>query len=145
MLKDHLNLKGETIHEVCFPGKTAEEADKLYQENGEKVLSHFYQVLVGFLEKEQLQARAHACKTLEELEALKYNLTPDDFWEQLTTMIDAMEMTDIEKMFMFAKLSDRVMFSAKQWSNTIMHQRAQAIAKENPNKIVTKSSKIIMP
>jgi hypothetical protein len=37
------------------------------------------------------------------------------------------------------------MFSAKQWSNTIMHQRAQAIAKENPNKIVTKSSKIIMP
>lgn len=136
--KETLNYAAPSIVAVVLVRETPEEAEATYREIAAKLIDEYYPVLTGWLTRQQIDKKAHECKTMEELEALRYDMIPDTFFSDLSDMINKEEklLNDQERLFVLVQLSERIVFSAKQYCNQIMLQRAEVLLNSKPKIIL---------
>lgn len=136
--KETLNYAAPSIVAVVLVRETPEEAEATYREIAAKLIDEYYPVLTGWLTRQQVDKKAHECKTMEELEALRYDMIPDTFFGDLSDMINKEEklLNDQERLFVLVQLSERIVFSAKQYCNQIMLQRAEVLLNSKPKIIL---------
>lgn len=133
MIGTELNLESTHLVHAVFQKETEEESIKFFTETASKLIDGYYPVMTGFLEGLQLQKKAHECKTIEELETLRYDLHPADMYKVLVDALNKNEdLTDTQRLFLLTKVNDNIVFSARQWTDIVMQQRAQRIAAEKP-------------
>lgn len=136
--KETLNYAAPSIVAVVLVRETPEEAEATYRELGARLIDEYYPVLTGWLTRQQIDKKAHECKTMEELEALRYDMIPDTFFSDLSDMINKEEklLNDQERLFVLVQLSERIVFSARQYCNQIMLQRAEVLLNNKPKIIL---------
>lgn len=137
MLGENLNLKADSLVGVFMIRESQEKAIEEYKTIMQMIMDKFQSVLVEHFTKTELLKRAHECKTIEELEAMRYDIIPDNTFELLAEEVNAIEtLKDSERVFMLIKLGDLIIFSAKQYTDKQMHQRAQTIASGKKSKLI---------
>lgn len=137
MIGQELNLNGESLISVFLPRTTPEESESLYKTVGQQILDEFNPILAAWMEQQTIIKRMHECKTLEQLEAMKYDLLPKDFYQQLSDKLNLVaEISDSERLFFMFKLTDRLLFSTRQWVDLVGQQRAQAIVSQKQSKLI---------
>jgi hypothetical protein len=138
MIGEHINFSGGSLIEVMIPRETPEKSAEVYKRIGQAINDKYYPILVGHIEKQQIQKKAHECKTMKELEAVPVEYLTDDFYKFMADELNSYEeLNDSERIFMLTQLSDRIIFSSRQWVDQVMHQRAQVLARTE--------KKIILP
>lgn len=135
MIKDQLNLQGNSLADVIFKRDNAEQ---FLIDTVQKLIDGYYPGLTGWLAKQKIAEKAHECKTVEELEKLTYDIIPDNCFEEISGMVDAIPEldNDIQRTFIMTEVSRSVVRAAKQFCDNIMLQRAQRLYAEKP-KIIT--------
>lgn len=138
MIGKDLNLKGASLVDVFILRDTPEESEAFFKSVHKQVLDIYYPVLTGYITLQRVVEKAHECKTIEELEALKWDLFPENMFEQLVEIINGIEeLKDSERMYALIHIGDRMIFSITQYVSNILQQRAQTIAAKPKNKIIT--------
>lgn len=123
-----LRPDAETLVSVFFTKGTIGEADKYFNALSSKLVSELYPELVGHLERVKAHDRIHSCKTVEELEALRFDLLPDGLFTSLATKLDAIkELSDPERCFALTRIGDVLFKSSYDHVQEFMQARAQAI------------------
>lgn len=137
MIGETFNLEGDSLVHVILPRQTPEDSERVFKEISDRITDMMYPSLTGHMELQQIPKRAHECKTMEELEKMKYDLIPGDFFKN---MIDALNkephLNDLERTYLLVHLSERIIFSSKQYADSIMRERAKRILAEKPKIIV---------
>lgn len=139
MIGDTFDFKAPSLVAVIMHRETPEEAEKQYKEITERLIDEYYPILTGWLEKQEIVKKAHNCLFPEDLEKVRYDLIPDTFFEDLTAKVNGEKglLNDAERMFILIQLSDRIVFAAKQYCNTIMRQRLQVLMNNQKPRIIT--------
>lgn len=141
-----LRLDGESLVSVFFTKGTIEEADKYFNALSNKLVSELYPELVGHLERIKAHDQVHSCKTVEQLEALHFDLLPADLHEKLAGALDKIkELTDTERCFALARIGQALFQASYDHVQDFMQQRAQALElqkdmdreKYRPSRIIT--------
>lgn len=137
MIGKNLNPKGESVVCVFINRGTPDESEKFHKELCSRLMDTYYPSLVGWLTLQEVDKKVHACKTIEDIEMLKINAVPDDMFEKLIDLVNAEEdLNDEERLFTLSHIGDRIVFASVQHIQTIMQQRAEAIARKPKNKII---------
>lgn len=136
MIGKNINVQGASLVDVFIPRATPEESEKQFKEWSGKIMDEYYPVLTGYLTLQKVSERAHACNTIAELEALRWNQVPPDLFEKLAAMVNEIKTTDQERLFILIQCGDKIVFSATDYVTKILHQRAKVISNPPKNRII---------
>lgn len=123
--------------DVFIPRPSAEESEATHRRWSGGIIDTYYPVLAGYLTSQEIDKKAHACKTIKDVEQLRINQVPDDMFEKLIELVNGItDANDSERLFILIQCADRLIFAATQYTNNILHQRVQAIGAEPKSRII---------
>lgn len=138
MISDKLRLDGDSLVSICINRGSIDESEKYFKALSNKLVDKFYPELTAYLERVGALKQIHDCKTIKELEKLHFPCVPDDLPIKLATELDGLEeLNDTERMFAFFRIFDVLMTGAFNHVQTLLHQRAEIIARTPKSKIIT--------
>lgn len=136
MIGKNINVQGASLVDVFIPRATPEESEKQFREWADKIMDDYYPVLTGYLTLQKVNERAHECKTIAELEALRWNQVPPDLFEKLAAMVNEIKTTDQERLFVLIQCGDKIVYAATEYVTKILHQRAKVISAAPKSRII---------
>ena len=141
MIADKLRLDGDSLVSFYIRKGDIDESEKYFKALSTKLSEKFYPELTYHLEKLNVNKLANDCKTIEELQVLRFPVTADDLPTKLTAELDLIEeLDDAERHFTFIRVFDILVGGAFGFVQNILQQRARALQGEKSPK-----SRIIMP
>lgn len=128
MIADKLHLDGDSLVTVFFRRGSIDESEAYFKALTDKVVDGIWPDLVGHLERMQVSKKADDCKTIEEVEKLRFPITPDDMFTRIAGAVDGIEeLLDIERLFTVVRVGDVLIKAAYEHVRTVLQQRAQTI------------------
>lgn len=137
MISKHINPQGDSIVSVFINRGTITESEQYFKALSGKLTDQFYPDIVGYMEKIKVNEQADKCKTIEDLEALRFNYLPDDLFTSLAAVLDKnKDLKDSERFFLLARIGDALVGGAYNYVKQTLYQRAQAIARAPKSRII---------
>lgn len=138
MISKKLHLDGESMVSIFCRRGTIDETDAWFRAMSGKLVDELYPELTGHLAKIDVSKLAEDCKTIEELEKLQFAIFPEDMFTRLASIVDKdKSLNDIERLFTVTRVGDVLIKACHGHVNTILHQRADAIARTPKSRIIT--------
>lgn len=137
MISDKLHLDGDSLVTVFFRRGSIDESEAYFKVMTDKIVDGIWPELVGHLERMQVAKKADGCKTIAEVEKLRFPITPEDMFAKIAAAVDALEeLSDPERFFAVCRVGDVLIKTAYEHVRTVLHQRAQAIASKPKSRII---------
>lgn len=138
MLLPFINVNGESHIAVFIPRETVDQSEAIFTKVREELTQIVYPKITAYLEKQAVLKSIDDAKTIEELEAMRYDLIYEGMYTELATLLDQREdlQTDTERAFCAAELSRYFIDGLVGWIREQQLQRAQAIARKPKSKII---------
>lgn len=136
MIGKNINVQGASLVDVFIPRDTPDESERQFKEWSGAIMDEYYPVLTGYLTLQKVAEKAHACNTIAELEALRWDQVPPDLFAKLVEMVNKVKTNDNERAFLLIQCGDKIVYAATDYVSKILQQRAKVISSPPKNRII---------